>query len=152
MVIANDVSFALTMGDEYPYDAPDDWWRNSSDREVLSGPPPKDWAHRAARGIYADLLDRRGIKQQLQDVDEEVRAECIESAASIIRQAKIEASPSQEAEAIAQTLRERGWPTLADGSLKLVTMMTTDELRAQLRYAIFGFDDGHAKLTAQPAA
>lgn len=97
MAIANDASFALTMGDEYPYDAPDDWWRDSSDREVLSGPPPKDWAHRAARGIYADLLDRSEIKELLQDTDEGVRAECIDSAASIIRQAKIEAARSDVA-------------------------------------------------------
>ena len=46
----------LTFGDRFPYDAPDDWW--ADDSENTKTPPPSDWAHRAARGVLADLTDR----------------------------------------------------------------------------------------------
>jgi hypothetical protein len=73
----------LEHGDEFPYDAPDLWW--GSDK--AAPPPPKDWAHRAARGILADLGDRHTIKQGFREIDEEVRAELVESLADIIRAA-----------------------------------------------------------------
>lgn len=69
----------LEHGAKYPYDAPDDW--TSED-----GPPPAiDWAHAASRGVIADLCDRGGIKHGFNDIDEEIRAEIVESLAAIIR-------------------------------------------------------------------
>ena len=80
----SDAKFSLKQGANYPYDASDSWWRSSTHRK-----PPKatDWAHAAARGVLADLTDRRGIKQEFGNVGEEVRKEMIESLAEIIREA-----------------------------------------------------------------
>lgn len=52
--------------------------------------PPKDWAERAALGVLADLLDRRGIKNALWDCedDEEVSEEIVTTMADIIRTAQ----------------------------------------------------------------
>lgn len=72
----------VTHGNEFPYDA-SDAWRNSDD----APPPPSDWAHSAARGVLADLTDRRGIKWGFDDVDEDVRVEIVEAMAAIIRAA-----------------------------------------------------------------
>lgn len=82
----------LVAGDKYPYDAPDDWWR---DGDSLP-PPPTDWAHRSARGVISDLTDRRDIKRGFENVDEDIRVEIIETIASIIRQAHTERSASDE--------------------------------------------------------
>ena len=68
----------------FPYDASDKWWKGGGE----GAPPAKDWAHAAARGILADLTDRRGIKRELEGVDEEVRIEIVDSIAEIIRYAK----------------------------------------------------------------
>lgn len=75
---------SLDMGANFPYDASDAWW-NSDDTRMP--PPAKDWAHRAARGVMADLKDRRGIKHELEAVDEATRKELIEALAAIIREA-----------------------------------------------------------------
>lgn len=56
------------------------------------GRPPKDWAEHAALGVLNDLNDRRGIKHELSAVDEEVRAEIVETLAGIIRQAAKDAA------------------------------------------------------------
>lgn len=48
-------------------------------------PPPTDWAHAAARGVLADLLDRKGIKHGFTDVEEDTRVEIVQSLAEIIR-------------------------------------------------------------------
>lgn len=69
---------ALEHGAQWPYDAPDS---RSSDIP----PPAKDWAHAAARGVLADLTDRRSIKNGFRDIDEDVRVEIVESLAEIIR-------------------------------------------------------------------
>lgn len=74
---------ALKIGAEFPYDAPDAWWAGSG----TNPPAPVDWAHAAARGILADLSDRRGIKWSLEEIDEETRREIAETMAEIIRQA-----------------------------------------------------------------
>ena len=50
-------------------------------------PPAIDWAHTAARGVLADLCDRRGVKWELEKIDHDVRAELTQSLACIIRQA-----------------------------------------------------------------
>jgi hypothetical protein len=73
----------LSHGAKYPYDAPDAWW----DSDGKEPPPPTDWAHAAARGVLADLNDRRGIKHGFADIDEEIRAEITASLAAIIRAA-----------------------------------------------------------------
>lgn len=74
----------LSFGDKFPYDAPD-IWREQSKPEPI---PAEDWAHRAARGVLADLTDRRGIKNGFDDVDEDVRKEIVNSLSSIIREAE----------------------------------------------------------------
>lgn len=80
----------LRMGAEFPYDAPDAWW----DADTAQPPPPsRDWAHAAARGILASLTDRRGIKHELDGVDEDVRAEMVETFASVIRASARDGAP-----------------------------------------------------------
>lgn len=78
--------FYLSFGDRFPYDAGEDFWRGSSSSDG-SSPPPIDWAHRAARGIMADLDDRKGISESFQEVDHETRADLVRSLAEIIRTA-----------------------------------------------------------------
>lgn len=73
-----EASFYLGHGARFPYDAPDGC-------ETHSLPPPADWAHAAARGVLADLRDRRDIKRGFERVDEDVRKEIVESLAAIIR-------------------------------------------------------------------
>jgi hypothetical protein len=75
---------SLKNGGKVPYDAPDSWWDATDNSEP---PSPKDMAHAAARGIIADLTDRRGIKNGFKQVDEQTRKEIVERAAEIIRQA-----------------------------------------------------------------
>ena len=64
----------LERGEEYPY----------------HGQKPKDWAERAALGILWDLSDRRGIKHELDEVDQDVRVEIVQKMAEIIRAASSE--------------------------------------------------------------
>ena len=82
-----DTDKALQFGNEYPYDAPDRWLAYEGET-TLPAPHSKDWAHRAARGIIADLKDRRGIKHGFENVDEETRSEIVSSLAAIIRRAE----------------------------------------------------------------
>lgn len=79
-----DIARLIASGAKWPYDAPDAWW----DADPAEPPPmPRDWAHAAARGILASLTDRRGIKHELDAVDEDVRAEMVETFAAVIREA-----------------------------------------------------------------
>ncbi|MCQ2992377.1 hypothetical protein NLO72_24570 [Pseudomonas tremae] len=64
---------SLEMGAEFPYD----------DSDTQS--PAVDWAHAAARGVLADLGDRRGVGQELEQVDDETRVELVQAVAEIIR-------------------------------------------------------------------
>ncbi|RMT37171.1 hypothetical protein ALP50_200248 [Pseudomonas syringae pv. spinaceae] len=64
---------SLEMGAEFPYD----------DSDTPS--PAVDWAHAAARGVLADLGDRRGVGQELEQVDDETRVELVQAVAEIIR-------------------------------------------------------------------
>jgi hypothetical protein len=83
-LIARNAAINLQLGAKYPYDAPDAWW----DAEGEPVPPPAvDWAHEAARGVLHDLQDRRGIKHEFVNIDEDVRAEIVASHAEIIRAA-----------------------------------------------------------------
>lgn len=71
-----DVSYEL--GQDHPYDAYD----NGRKRKV------KTWAHKTARAILADLLDRRSIKWGFNDIDQETRFEIVDSMAAIIEYSK----------------------------------------------------------------
>lgn len=61
--------FRLKHGAEYPF----------------NGRAPTDDAERAALGVLADLCDRRGIKHELQDTDDDIKEEIVTSLAAIIR-------------------------------------------------------------------
>jgi len=66
----------IMHGCEFPY-------------ETFCEPAPQTtWQRRAAQGILADLLDRRGIKHELELVDDkETREEIVESIAAVIEEA-----------------------------------------------------------------
>jgi hypothetical protein len=71
----------LQQGERYPYDATDEWMDTNHED---TAPPAEDWAHAAARGILADLTDRRDVKRGFENVDEEVRRELVASLRRII--------------------------------------------------------------------
>lgn len=75
---------SLNHGLQYPYDASDDWWFN--DETTSERPTTERWSVAAARAIIANLLGRRGIKQELRTdrIDEDVRVEIIQTIALII--------------------------------------------------------------------
>lgn len=81
----------LDHGAKYPYDGGADFWEDRSP----DPPPAMDWAHAAARGVLCDLLDRRGIKRELdhEEIDHETRAEITRSLAAIIRLARSQSGP-----------------------------------------------------------
>jgi hypothetical protein len=84
----------LKHGNKFPYDAPDAWWKSTEDPVP---PPAKDWAHSAARGILADLQDRRDIKHGFERIDEDVRVEIVDTLAEIIRVANTSGAVIREA-------------------------------------------------------
>lgn len=67
------------LGQKFPYDDGDEGAR-----------PPQDWAHCAARGVLADLTDRRAIKNGFNRLERETRGEIVDTLAEIIRIALIE--------------------------------------------------------------
>lgn len=75
----------LDHGAAHPYDGGADFWED----RTPTPPPATDWAHAAARGVLADLLDRSGIKWALDDenIDHKLRAEIVQSLAETIRAA-----------------------------------------------------------------
>jgi hypothetical protein len=64
------------------------WTLNHGNEFPFHGKPATDWAERAALGVLADLTDRSGVKHELRNCDDDVRAEIVESLAAIIREAK----------------------------------------------------------------
>lgn len=50
------------------------------------GEPPIDKAEEAVLGILSDLADRRGIKHELANCDDDVKKEIVKSLASIVRE------------------------------------------------------------------
>lgn len=96
----NIAKHTLEHGAEFPYDADDKWWRGNG----KNPPPAKDWAVSAARGVLADLNDRRGIKHGFEGVGEDVRAEIVESLAEIIRLAAPNAKSEGADAALSRTL------------------------------------------------
>lgn len=75
----------LLRGDKSPYDC--------DGEESL---PPKDWAHRAARGVIANLEDRSGIGNILDDLDLDIKVEVVDALAEIIRDAHRESGKKGE--------------------------------------------------------
>lgn len=78
--------FYLSFGDRFPYDAGEDFWRGFNPADTTP-PLPTDWAHRAARGIIANLDDQKSISLAHRDIDHETRAELVQAVAEIIRTA-----------------------------------------------------------------
>lgn len=54
-------------------------------KSPFDGLAPVDTAHFAAQAVLADLSDRRGIKQELVGLDDDVKIELTETLAEIIR-------------------------------------------------------------------
>jgi hypothetical protein len=75
-------------GCSFPFDRPDRWRVDDPDEPV---PLAVDWAHKAARGILYDLSDRRGIRQELEQISQDDRVQIVSAMAEIIRAAKDEA-------------------------------------------------------------
>jgi hypothetical protein len=50
------------------------------------------------------------------------------------------AARTMERTVLVRALLARGWPTMLDGSLMPIEMMSPPQLRRQLRWAIYGFD------------
>lgn len=71
----------IKHGNRYPFDASDEWWEGDGDKP----PKPASKYHAVARAVIADLQDRRGIKHELDNIDEETRVEIIDTLANIIR-------------------------------------------------------------------
>lgn len=63
----------LRSGNRYPYDL-----------QTTPKEPSDDWMHSAARGIFSYLNDCRGIKQELGQVDHDVRGDLVAMAREII--------------------------------------------------------------------
>jgi hypothetical protein len=83
--MTTDAQSALERGDKFPYDGGADFWHDRN----AAPPPATDWAHRAARGVLADLSDRQGIKHELYNVDYSVREELTAAIAAVIREAEV---------------------------------------------------------------
>jgi hypothetical protein len=118
----------LNRSAQYPYDG--------------QQTPVKDWAHAAARGVLADLSDRRGIKWELDKVDQDVRAELTESLSGIIRvaadrpQCAAREQCAKEVEQEAERLREMSRkPFLSDADRErlCVRYMQLFDMAVQLR-------------------
>lgn len=70
---------SINHGAKFPYDGGLDFWEGKT-----APSPAMSWAHAAARGIFADLCDRRGIKSALAGIDYDVMSEIVQSATEII--------------------------------------------------------------------
>lgn len=70
---------SLESGALHPYDQPDG---------IEDPVPASDWAHAAARGVISNLEGRRGVGNELESYDVEIRMEIISEIAEIIRLAR----------------------------------------------------------------
>jgi hypothetical protein len=70
----------IEFGKKFPFDFFGDDWKDAT--------PATDWAHLAARAVMADLTDRRGIRQEIDQVDDDVKLEILNVLTTIIREAK----------------------------------------------------------------
>lgn len=79
----------LRFAEGRAYDEPD-----YTEENLRRIPSSDDWALYAARGVIANLRDRRGIKHGFERIDEEIRSEIVQSLAMIIRAAyEVKAGP-----------------------------------------------------------
>lgn len=76
--------WSIFLGKKYPYDAPDNWMKSSDDVPPVDN---TDIYLVAARGILADLTDRRDIKRGFENVDDDIRVEIVATLAAIIKEA-----------------------------------------------------------------
>lgn len=72
--------FTLKLGIRSPYDD-------------NGGGHTDAWHYQAARGVIADLMDRRSVKWTLSDIDPDVRVEIVQSIAEIILAASVNKKP-----------------------------------------------------------
>lgn len=101
-------SFWLSHGNRYPFDANDHWWKFGKVTGVPATMLTDDWALRAARGIMGNFMDRRVIGETVRNgIDEEVRAEVVETMAGIIRAAKSEEGAALVADYVARSREGR---------------------------------------------
>ncbi|MBA9846752.1 hypothetical protein [Ralstonia pickettii] len=56
-----------------------------ADKRPYDEAKPVDAAHRTAQGILADLCGRRGIRQELEHIDADVKVEIVAVLSEIIR-------------------------------------------------------------------
>ena len=68
----------IQFGEKFPYDR---------DETINQTPKPLTPELRAAYGVLSCLLDRRGIKEALEEVDFDIREEIVETLAGIIKEA-----------------------------------------------------------------
>ena len=73
----------LTSGGYYPFDAPTEWWDQTTINNSLENPAPEpvDWAHSAARGVIDYVRSCRSIEHQ----DDQTRILIAADLADIIR-------------------------------------------------------------------
>jgi len=72
---------SINHGAQFPYDGGHEFWESQNPR---TPPPATDWAHAAARGIFADLTDRRGLRNVLASISHDVVSEMVQSVTEII--------------------------------------------------------------------
>lgn len=70
----------LHHGNKYPYDADED-----DDGDYCPVQHDDDWSFRAARGVLADLTDRRDINHVFEMLEHRSRVEIVAALAGIIR-------------------------------------------------------------------
>ena len=98
-VILNEAQHALEIGAKYPYDAPEGGFNGNG---FAKGQDRfwENWPVLAARGVLADLCDRRGIKQGFENLDHSIRQEITYALAAIVRRAWLNSSGIQSREAM----------------------------------------------------
>lgn len=69
--MSDEAKFSLKLGKDFPF----------------HGKPPSDKYEEAVLGILADLCDRRGVKQELINCDNDIKETIINSLANILREA-----------------------------------------------------------------
>jgi hypothetical protein len=63
------------------------FWIERARKSPYNSRPPCDSAELAAQAVLAGLCDRRGVKQELIDLDGDVKEEIVTTLAAIIRAA-----------------------------------------------------------------
>lgn len=79
----SNVNDDIYEADNFPFDAPLDWWSS----EAQADPPAHvDWAHRAARAIIPTLQRHNALCSTIESKSDEVRANLISEMANVLRQ------------------------------------------------------------------